>query len=194
MCNLYRLEKNPDAIRRLFAEAGLGLAFPEGVPNLPPTDVHITDRAPIVRGNGAGADLVVRRWSWPNANGKPLYNLKSDGRSFGERRCLAVADGFYEYTAPADPKAKRKDRWLFRPAEGKLIGIAAIWRDHPEVGEAFTLLTALPGEDVKPYHHRQIVLIPPAHWGDWLDPAVPSRELLVPTPPGFLSVSPAPLA
>ena len=192
MCNLYRLEKNPDAIRRLFADANIPLAFPEGIPNLTPTDVRITDRAPIVRHGAGGAELVVRRWSWPNAGGKPLYNLKSDGRSFAERRCLAVADGFYEFTTPADPKAKRKDRWLFQPAEGELIGIAAIWRDHPEVGEAFTLLTGLPGEDVKPYHHRQIVLIPPNRWADWLDPSVPSRDLLVSTPPGFLRVEAAP--
>ena len=192
MCNLYRIEKNPDAIRRLFEGVGIQLDFPEGVPNLQPADIHITDRAPIVRGNSSGAELVVRRWSWPNAGGKPLYNLKSDGRSFGERRCLAVADGFYEYTAPSDPKAKRKDRWLFRPVEGALIGIAAIWRDHPDVGEAFTLLTAEPGEDVKPFHHRQIVLVPPERWRDWLDPKVPSRDLLAPTPPGFLSVEAAP--
>jgi putative SOS response-associated peptidase YedK len=192
MCNLYRLEKNPDAIRRLFADADIPLGFPEGVPNLPPTDVRITDRAPIVRAGGNGAELVVRRWSWPNTGGKPLYNLKSDGRSFGERRCLAVADGFYEYTAPSHPKAKRKDRWRFQPAESELIGIAAIWRDHPEVGEAFTLLTAEPGEDVKPFHHRQIVLIPPQRWADWLDPSVPSKDLLVSTPPGFLRVEAAP--
>ena len=192
MCNLYRLEKNPDAIRRLFAEAGIPLSFPEGIPNLTPTDVRITDRAPIVRSGPGGAELVVRRWSWPNTSGKPLYNLKSDGRTFGERRCLAIADGFYEFTTPADAKARRKDRWLFQPTEGELIGIAAIWRDHPEVGEAFTLLTGLPGEDVKPYHHRQIVLIPPSRWADWLDPKVPSRDLLVSTPPGFLRVEPAP--
>ena len=192
MCNLYRLEKNPDAIRRLFADAGIQLGFPEGIPNLIPTDVRITDRAPIVRSGPRGAELVVRRWSWPNAGGKPLYNLKSDGRSFSERRCLAVADGFYEFTAPADPKAKRKDRWLFQPVEGDLIGIAAIWRDHPAVGEAFTLLTGLPGEDVQPYHHRQIVLVPPARWADWLNPKVPSAELLQATPPGFLRVEAAP--
>lgn len=192
MCNLYRLEKTPDAIRKLFEDAGLPLNFPEGIPNLTPTDVHITDRAPIVR--GAAPELVVRRWSWPNTHGKPLYNLKSEGRTFRDHRCLVVADGFYEYTAPADPKAKRKDRWLFQPTEGELIGIAGIWRDHPEVGEAFTLLTAAPGADVQPFHQRQIVLIPPARWSDWLDPAVPSRDLLVPTPPGFLRVEPAPAA
>jgi len=75
-----------------------------------------------------------------------------------------------------------------------LLGIAAIWRDHPDVGEAFTLLTGLPGDDVKPYHHRQIVLIPPQRWADWLDPKVPSRELLAPAPRGFLRVEAAPAA
>ena len=194
MCNLYRLEKNPDAIRRLFADAGIQLDFPEGIPNLATTDVHITDRAPIVRPGSGGTEMVVRRWSWPNTSGKPLYNLKSDGRTFSERRCLAVADGFYEYTAPDDPKAKRKDRWLFTPVEGELIGIASIWRDHPDVGEAFTLLTGLPGEDVKPYHHRQIVLIPPQRWADWLDTRMPSSDFLVPAPPGFLNVEAAPAA
>jgi putative SOS response-associated peptidase YedK len=193
MCNLYRLHKGPDAIRRIFEDAGLPLSFPEGAPNLGPVDVHITDPAPIVRSGAGGPELVVRRWSWPSGHGKPLYNLKSDGRTFAAGRAVAVADGFYEYTRPADPKAKRKDRWLFTPTEGELIGIAALWRAHPEVGEAFTLLTAEPGEDVKPFHHRQIVLLPPERWSAWLDPAVPSRGLLTPTPPGFLKVEPAPL-
>jgi hypothetical protein len=30
--------------------------------------------------------------------------------------------------------------------------IAGIWRSHPEIGEAFTMLTMEPGEDVAPYH------------------------------------------
>ena len=68
MCNLYRLEKNIDAVRRLFADAGLPLDFPEGIPNMQPRDVRITDRAPIVRFNAdkGQAELVERRWSWPS--------------------------------------------------------------------------------------------------------------------------------
>lgn len=193
MCNLYRLHKSNDAIRQLFAEqGGLTLTFPEGAPNLEPRDVRITDRAPMVRMQGDAPALVERRWSWPSGYGSPLYNLKSEGRTFNTNRCLVVADGFYEYTKAADPRQKRKDRWLFEPSEGGLIGIAGIWRDHPEVGEAFTLLTAEPGDDVKPLHHRQIVLIPPDRWRDWLDPSVKSRDLLVPTPPGILTLSAAP--
>lgn len=188
MCNLYRLHKSADEIRKIFGEMGSQLAFPEGAPNLEPRDIHITDRAPIVRGAATGMELVERRWSWPLATGKPLYNLRSEGRNFAASRCLAIADGFYEYTAPVDPGQKRKDRWLFTPAAGGLIGIAAIWRAHPDVGEAFTLLTAEPGPDVAPLHHRQIVLIDPADWGRWLDVAVPSAELLKPSAANFLKL------
>ena len=188
MCNLYRLEKGPDAIRKLFEEAQIPLSFPEGIPNFEPRDVHITDRAPIVRAAAPGVALVERRWSWPLATGKPLYNLRSEGRNFPANRCLVIADGFYEYTAPADPSQKRKDRWLFTPASGGLLGIAGVTRTVPELGEAFTLLTAEPGDDVRPLHSRQIVLIDPANWLRWLDPSIPSRELTRPSPPAMLQV------
>ena len=65
-----------------------------------------------------------------------IVTTGSDGSAYFED----LADGFYEFTTPADPKAKRKDRWLFQPTEGELVGIAGIWRDHPEVGEAFTVV------------------------------------------------------
>lgn len=190
MCNLYRIEKNPDAIRRLFADVEIPLAFPEGVPNIEPTDVHITDRAPVVRWNGDRAELVVRRWSWPSRYGTPLFNMRSDGRNFPKDRCLVPMDGFYEYTKPADPKQKRKDCWLFRPAEGKQFAIAGLLRNHPEAGEAFTLLTCPPGPDVELYHNRQIALLRPGQWRSWLDGSAPSLDLLGPTAAGELEVAP----
>ena len=52
MCNLYRLHKGADAIRQIFEGLGHQLSFPEGIPNLQPTDVRITDAAPIVRLRG----------------------------------------------------------------------------------------------------------------------------------------------
>jgi len=117
-----------------------------------------------------GLEMVVRRWSWPAPNGKPVFNLRSEGRSFSNR-CLAIADGFYEFTAPDDPKAKRKNKWLFSPVEGELIGIAAVTRSDPVVGEAFSLLTADPSPEVAPIHNRQIILPKPDQWVSWLDPS-----------------------
>ena len=188
MCNLYRLHKGSDAIRQLFARQGTQLSFPEGVPNLELRDVHITDPGPIVRMGETGPEMVVRRWSWPMSNGKPLYNFRSEGRNFPNSRCLVIADGFYEYTAPADPAQKRKDRWLFTPSDGGLLGIAGITRQHPEVGEAYTLLTAEPGPDVAPYPRRQIVLLEPGRWEDWLNPAVPRSEMLQQSAQSYLKV------
>lgn len=191
MCNLYRIEKNPDAIRRLFEKVQIPLTFPEGIPNLEPRDVHITDRAPVVRWSNDHAELVERRWSWPSSYGSPLFNLRSDGRNFPKDRCLVPMDGFYEYTRPADPKQKRKDCWLFRPAEGQEFAIAGLLKPHPEVGEAFTLLTGPPGLDVEPYHGRQILLLRPDQWRPWLDGSARSIELLQPTTAGSLAVEAA---
>jgi len=191
MCNLYRIEKNPDAIRRLFESVQIPLAFPEGVPNIQPADIHITDRAPVVRWASGQAELIIRRWSWPSPNGKPVFNMRSDGRNFPKDRCLVPLDGFYEYTAPEDPKQKRKSCWLFRPAPGQEFAIAGLLRPHPQVGEAFTLLTAPPGPDVEPLHNRQIVLLRPDQWRPWLDGTAKSLDMLHPTPAGSLDVAAA---
>ncbi|MBA3667091.1 MAG: SOS response-associated peptidase family protein [Sphingomonas sp.] len=187
MCNLYRLYKSADEIHRIFAELGHQLTFPEGIPNFEPRDIRITDRAPIVRATQSSFELIERRWSWPATNGKPVYNFRSEGRNFPNGRCMIVADGFYEHTTPADPKQKRKDRWLFSSATQGLIVIAGIARSTP-VGEAFTMLTTSPGPDVAPYHQRQIVLLDPSEWGRWFDPREQSDELLKPAPGGFLTV------
>jgi putative SOS response-associated peptidase YedK len=190
VCNLYRLEKNVDAVRRLFADAGIDLTFPEGIPNFQPRDVRITERAPIVRMTAAGdkAELVERRWSWPGPTGKPVFNMRSDGREFARDRCLVVADGFYEYTASSDPKQKKKDCWLFRPSEGE-VAIAGLVRTDPQVGEAFTLLTVPPGPDIAPYHHRGVALLAPPQWKAWLDGSAACVEMLGPSAAGSLGVS-----
>ena len=191
MCNLYRLERNPDAIRRLFADQQIPLTFPEGIPNFEPRDVRITERAPVVRFNrdSGDAELIERRWSWRAPGGKPVFNMRSDGREFGRDRCLVIADAFYEFTAAANPKQKRKDCWLFRPATD--FAIAGLLRNDPEVGEAFTLLTVPPGDDIAPYHNRQIALLTPPQWKSWLDGSARSVELLAPSAAGFLTVGAA---
>jgi putative SOS response-associated peptidase YedK len=193
VCNLYQLESGPDAIRRIFEAAQIPLVFPEGIPNFEPRSVRITDRAPIVRFNrdSGTAELVERRWSWPAPGGKPVFNMRSDGRELGRDRCLVLADGFFEFTSPADPKQKKKDCWLFRPSNGEPFAIAGVTRNDPQAGEAFTLLTVPPGPDIAPYHNRQIALLLPPQWRGWLDGSVSSKELLRPAEAGALSVAAA---
>jgi putative SOS response-associated peptidase YedK len=189
MCNEVRRRIALGQIREDFSHTRIPLRFPEGLPNLAPLDsIRITDPNAIVRAGAEGAELVVRRWSWPGAGGKPVYNFRSEGREFTSGRCLIVADGFYEFTKPADPKQKRKDKWLFTKRDEPWFCIAGLWRSTPEVGEAFTMLTTEPCADVAPYHHRQIAVLDRRDWARWLDSAVPAREVLKPLPAGSLQV------
>ena len=192
MCNEQRRRIALGQIRDDWSQTRIPLRFPEGLPNLAPLEsIRITDPNAIIRASEEAegeAELVVRRWSWPGPNRKPVYNFRSDGRTFGRGRCLIVADGFYEFTAPADPQKKRKDKWLFTLADEPWFCIAGLWRRDPQVGEAYTMLTCPPGPDIAPYHDRQMCVLRRDAWGRWLDPAAPSAELLGPLPKGSLKV------
>jgi putative SOS response-associated peptidase YedK len=187
MCNEVRRRIALGQIRDDFSELRIPLRFPDGLPNLAPLDsIRITDTAAIVK-QAAEPELVTRRWSWPGPGGKPVYNFRSEGRRFPSGRCLIVADGFYEFTANEDPKAKRKHKWLFTKSGEAWFGIAGLVRPWAD-GEAFTMLTTEPGPDVAPYHRRQIVILDRSDWAQWLDPDAAGEELLKPLPAGSLEV------
>jgi putative SOS response-associated peptidase YedK len=192
MCNEQRRRVALGQIRDDFSQTRIPLRFPEGLPNLAPLEsIRITDSNAIIRAAAdepASAELVVRRWSWPGPGGKPVYNFRSEGRAFDRGRCLIIADGFYEFTTPADPAQKRKDKWLFTLKGHDWFCIAGLWRSDPQVGEAYTMLTTEPGSDVAPYHNRQVVVLGPDKWGAWLDAAVPPRDLFQPLQEGSFEV------
>ena len=192
MCNDYRLKVDISSIIEEFADLKIKIRFSEGRPNIEARDdIKITDIAPILRtveGERGEGDLVQRRWSWPGSTKKPVYNFRSEGREFTSNRCIIIADGFYEFTDPAEKGKKRKDKWLLKKSGEPIFAIAGIWRDTKEVGEAFTMLTMEPGPDIAPYHDRQIVILERDAWNDWLDPTVPAQSLIRPLSAGSLAV------
>lgn len=203
MCNEAARRIALHQLREDWSQLRIPLVFPEGLPNLEAVDsFRITDTTLILRAarDQAGAvEGVMRRWSWPGAGGRPVYNYRSEGREFrngaAQGRCLIAADAFYEFTTPTDPppgqpKAKRKDKWAFTKAGEDWFGIAGLWKADPAVGEAFTMLPTEPGPDVAPYHSRQIVIVERGDWGRWLDGSAPAASLCVPSPAGSLAVAP----
>lgn len=189
MCNEAARRITLGQLRDDWSQTRIPLVFPDGAPNMAPLDsVRITDPTVIIRASGSNAELVTRRWSWPGPHGKPVYNFRSDGRRFASGRCLIPVDCFFEFTAPADPKARRKDKWAFRLHGHDWFCIAGLWRADPAVGEAFTMLTCPPGPDIAPYHDRQMVVLGRDDWARWLDPSMPTEELCRPLPAGRLNV------
>jgi putative SOS response-associated peptidase YedK len=193
VCNDYRLEVPIASILEDFDDLEIKIDLPEGTPNVAAReDIKISDIAPIIKGFEGTRDvgeLVNRRWSWPAPNGKPVYNFRSEGRTFTSQRCLIPADGFFEFGPPIEPGQKRKTKYLFTLKDHDWFCIAGIWRSHPEVGEAFTMLTMEPGEDVAPYHARQIIPLTRDQWVDWLDLSVPAEDVLRVLPKGSLPVT-----
>ena len=191
MCNLYRIEKNPDAIRRLFADVQIPLTFPEGIPEFPAARrAHFRE--------GADRPLQCRTKespSWSSAAGRGRRRAASrystcartDGSS-RKNRCLVMADTFYEFTTPEDSKQKRKDCWAFRPAGD--FAIAGLLRDDPKVGEAFTLLTVPPGKDIARLSQPPDRAAGAAAMARVARRLGKSAEMLTPSEAGSLSVSP----
>jgi putative SOS response-associated peptidase YedK len=190
MCNEFQRIHTLEAIVEAFSRRGLPLfGWQEGrTPNLlgPQPSIRISDPAMTVRltGEGQGLEGAFTKWAWPSPKGPPVFNFRSEGRDFSRTdRVLVMTDGFFEYTKPADPKAKLKDKHRFHLAGEDWFWLAGIVKEG-----CFTLLTTAPGPDVAPFHDRQVIPLGPLEGLDWLRLSRPEADILRPLPAGSLEV------
>lgn len=188
MCNEFARQKLlTDAIAAFDKHALPPFGWEDGlIPNNlgAQPSIRIRDTAMVVRLRGRGLEGAMTTWAWLGPRGAPVFNFRSEGRDFGPSdRVLVLADGFYEYTAPAAKGVKLKDRHLFTLAGEDWFWIAGIVKEG-----CFSLLTTGPGPDVAPFHDRQIVTFGLEAGMDWLTLDRPERDLLRPGPAGTLAV------
>jgi len=188
MCNDYEREIRWAEYCALMQAVELGIPTEQSELDLPAAaSTRITDIAPVMRTRGNVVALSPMRWSWPTpGSGKPVFNFRSDNRTFRrEERVLIPASAFFEYVGQRSPKAK----FRFTLKDNPILAIAGIWKAAAENRpEAFTMLTTEPGPDIAPYHDRQVVVLPPGRWADWLYGDRPEAELCRPLPAGTLAV------
>jgi len=184
MCSQFQNKLPLYELGQTFRDTAFPLRFPQGLPNIEPVEQFtIGDRAPVVVGEPAGADLQLLPFGWKGPGGRPVFNFRSDGRRFGEAvRCLVPATGFFEFTDP-QPGEKRKTKWLFTLSDQPWFWMAGVVRDG-----GFALLTTSPGPDIAPYHDRQVVVLAPERGPDWLTLNARESDLLSAAPEGTLSV------
>jgi putative SOS response-associated peptidase YedK len=153
-----------------------------------PDDYHerynIAPKQPVV----VLADRTVRRldyfrWglipSWAkdesigykmiNARVETLDQKPSFRSAFRKRRCLIIADGFYEWKKEDDKKIPV----YIRLKSGKPFAFAGLWEawTNPggEILRSCTIVTCEPNELMAQYHHRMPVILPPEKYDEWLD-------------------------
>jgi putative SOS response-associated peptidase YedK len=202
MCGRYTLTTRGEEIAEAF-DAVVGAA-PSSEWWKPRFNVAPTQPAPVIVTSEPGRKIEMMRWGlvphWAGPGGQraPLMinarvetlEAKAIFRdALRRRRCLIPADGFYEWLR--DPKAgsKAKPQPIYmHPAPRRLIAFAGLWAWHRDnVGEtlSFTIITGKPNELVRPYHDRMPLVVDPAAYAAWLDPAVdgPAARALLGVPP-----------
>jgi len=151
--------------------------------------------------SGVARELRVVRWGlvpfWAkdpkigsrmiNARAETVSSKPAYRHAFKRRRCLLPADGYYEWQRPdgseADTpggKGPKQPYFICRGDGGPLAfaGLYELWRDAalPDDHErawlwTATIITTSATDELGKIHDRMPMVIEPARWADWLDPA-----------------------
>ena len=115
-----------------------------------------------------------------NARSETAADKPTFRSAFKNRRCLIVADGFYEWQVHSDTS---KTPMYIHLQEREPFGMAGLWErwTNPETGEVLvscTILTTRANEIMREIHERMPVILPHAGYQAWLDPTHNNKELL----------------
>jgi len=179
MCGRYAFFAPAEAVRRLFAV--------DAVPDLAPRyNIAPTQDVAIVREPERGArELALVRWglvpAWAReaSIGQRMINARAETvavkpayrDAFRRRRCLVLADGWYEW----QPSGSGKQPWFIHGQDGETLGLAGLWerwRDRASGAtlESCTIITMDAAPALAGIHDRMPVVLPRASYAEWLDP------------------------
>jgi putative SOS response-associated peptidase YedK len=179
MCNDYEAHVRYAEYREMMQKLSLEVPTHQSEIDLPQADdVKIGDTAAVAYSPSDGIiELTPMKFGFPpSGKGGPVFNFRSEHRHFSQsKRCLILASAFFEFTGSKYPKAKHR----FTMKGVPFMAIAGLWRQGKgNQPSSFTMLTTAPGPDVAPVHNRQIVVLHPRNWRDWLDLSKPEADLL----------------
>ena len=118
-----------------------------------------------------------------NARAETVATKRSFAEAFEQRRCLVLADGFYEWQETRGGKQP----YRVERTDGKPFAMAGLferWEGDGEVQETVTVVTTEPNAVVEPLHHRMAVVLDADEEERWLADADPGahQELFDPSP------------
>ncbi|MDR7000312.1 SOS response-associated peptidase [Neobacillus niacini] len=115
-----------------------------------------------------------------NARAETLSEKPSFRDSFKRKRCLIVADSFYEWKR-GDDRSKKPMRIKLK--SNHLFAMAGIWETwkSPDEKPLFTcsVITTQPNELMKDIHDRMPVILKPEDEKIWLNPSVSNLQYLM---------------
>jgi len=203
MCGRFTLFIDPADLREAFP----GFSFPKEM--TPRYNIAPSQPIAVVANNGK-SQVEFFQWglvpSWAqdpsignrmiNARAESLAEKPSFRTAYKRRRCLILADGFYEWQQV--PGGKGKTPMLIKMKSGEPFAFAGLWEAwHPDQDDALltcTIITTTPNVLMEKIHNRMPVILSPAAYRLWLDPAERAADelakLLKPYPASQMAAFP----
>ena len=106
-----------------------------------------------------------------NARAETVAEKPSFKNAFKKRRCLIIADGFYEWKGP---KGQKQPLFITLP-DKKPFAFAGLWetwgkKDQHSLYRSCTIITTEAGEAMRDIHHRMPVILKLEAYEFWLNP------------------------
>jgi putative SOS response-associated peptidase YedK len=184
MCGRFSLSSGLDQLERQFEMMLMDELKPRY--NIAPTQPILT----VVQEEGkrVGRNMrwgLVPFWAKDVKIGYKMINARAetiDEKSmykglFKKRRCLILADGFYEWKKVG----KEKRPYRFQMINGKPFAFAGLWDRWSHEDETLitcTIITTQPNEITKEVHDRMPVILPPNAYETWLHPDMQDTDYL----------------
>ena len=194
MCGRFAFYSPSEATAALFGVSGSVAVEPRY--NIAPTQFI----AAIREDEDRTRELVMLRWGlvpfWAkdpaignrmiNARAETVAEKPSYRAAFRHRRCIVLADGFYEWRKEGDAKTP----YFISLASGEPFGLAGLWENWKspsgEWVRSCTIITTKPNAFMDPIHNRMPVILSEETEPLWLDPVTEDpdilRPLLLPSP------------
>ena len=191
MCGRYNLISNLTVLGERFEFDPRQLTL-DSAYNVAPTQNVLTVVGDAPRRAGFMRWGLIPFWAKNPSIGSRMINARAEtvaGKpsfrdAFKRRRCLVLADGFYEWRRT--PSGKRPMRVALRSGEPfAFAGIWSVWKDaEGNRRPTCAIITTAANELLKPIHHRMPVILPRDMEGLWLDRSIedPNRLQSVLTP------------
>ena len=151
----------------------------------PKWNIAPTTYIPVVRLDDAGARRLgmlywglIPHWAKDKAMGARMINARAETLSekpsfrnaYKRRRCLVLADGWYEWKT----EAGAKQPYFIQQANGEPFAMAGLWESWIETPgepplESCAIVTTEAAGSLADIHHRTPVVLPSAGYDAWLD-------------------------
>ncbi len=177
MCGRFAFYSPSEATAALFGVAGAPPVEPRY--NIAPTQYI----AAIRDAESGDRELAMLRWGlipfWAkdpsignrmiNARAETVAEKPSYRAAYKHRRCIVLADGFYEWQRDGSVKTP----WFISQKSGEPMAIAALWenwhdKSSDEHVQSTTLITTAANEFMSSLHHRMPMVLDPEAVEDWL--------------------------